>query len=267
MVEYLQLISDVLKTYPSYIGEGVIELLIMVAGSLIVGFITSKYLYKINELNKIEGWLLEKRIPIYEEIFKRTEEMMEIYIINPKEYAIIEQIFKANNLKLDRASRQVSSVFMDPDKFSEIFRSFDQHVAQNRLFFDTEVSQELIVLQNYYALLRRILVMFDEQMIALNIDKDKLVKSVRSQLLIAIGINLSEEFLQYVTNVQNTIRISMHHLRFSHRKKPDYSYDFYQSENGFVMSRLKESKAIKDSESLNDIIAVFAEKALQMQVI
>lgn len=48
-----QELLKIFELLPDYIGEGIIELLIMIIGGLILGYITSKYLYKINELNKV----------------------------------------------------------------------------------------------------------------------------------------------------------------------------------------------------------------------
>lgn len=257
MVEYLQKLSDVLNTLPSYVGEGIMELLIMIIGGLILGYITSNYLYKINELNRVEGWLLEKRIPIYEELFKHTEQMMELCMVTPAEFTIVVPVLEKYDLKLDKTARQVSNLFMDPDKLAASFLEFDKFAAQNRLFFDTQVAQEVLVLQNYYAILRRMLVLFDERMIDLKIDQKDKVKAVRGHLTITIGVYLSNEFLQNVVKLQNTIRVSMNHLELSHRAKPDYSYDFYQSENGFMMTRLKDSKALRNNVALTQMIAEY----------
>lgn len=257
MVESMQKLSDVLNTLPSYIGEGIMELLIMITGGLILGYITSKYLYKINELNRVEGWLLEKRIPIYEELFKYTEQMMELCMITPAQFAIVVPVLEKYNLKLDETAKQVSNLFMDPDKLTASFLEFDKFAAQNRLFFDTQVAREVLVLQNYYAIFRRMLVLFDEQMIDLKIDQKDKVKAVRGHLIVTIGVYLSNEFLQNVEKLQNAIRVSMNHLELSHRTKPDYSYDFYQSENGFMMTRLKDSKALQNNIALIEVITEY----------
>lgn len=83
MVEKMQNIINLLKELPPYIGEGIVELTIVVAGGLLVGYLSSKYLYRINELHKVEGWMFEKRILIYQEIFNKLSKMTEMYIINP----------------------------------------------------------------------------------------------------------------------------------------------------------------------------------------
>lgn len=257
MVELLERLPDILEAYPSYIVEGCLELLIMVVGGIIVGYITSKYLYRINELNKVEGWLLEKRIPIYEELYKRTAQMEELYMVSPDEYSYVGTLIEKNGIVLGENARQISQLFMNPEKLTETFLEFDKYAAQNRLLFDTEVAKEVLVLTNYYALLRRMLVMYDEQMIDMNIYENPKVKAVRGHLVIALGMCLSDELLDYAMSLQNVIRISMSHLQLSHREKPDYSYDFYQSESGYMMNRLGKSKAMSMRVQMNELITAF----------
>ncbi len=264
MVDTFRELSEIFNTFPDYIGQGIVELLIMVVGGLLLGYVTSKYLYRINELNKVEGWLLEKRIPIYEGLFHRTEKMMELYMISPSLAASILEVMGKHGLELNEESKQVSQMFMDPDKMTEFFLEFDEYVTKNRLFFDEEVSNEIIVLQNYLGLLRRLLVLYDEQMIDYKIHDKEDVKKVRAEMMIALGMYLSDEFLQYVMSAQNTIRVSLNHLEFSHRKKPDYSYDYYQNEQGFLMTRMMDSKAIKDREAIRAVITEYTARGFWM---
>lgn len=252
-----QELLKIFELLPDYIGEGIIELLIMIIGGLILGYITSKYLYKINELNKVERWLLEKRIPVYEELFRQTEEIMQVSMILPDDYDKHADILEKYNLHLDNDSREVSSVFLDSDKLTETFLSFDKYASSHRLFLDSEVAQELDVFQNYFALINRMIELFDAQMIMHKIENNEKVKILKSHLTLSLGLYLSSELLEYVERVQNTIRVSMNHLRFTHRKKPDYSYDYYRSENGYIMTQLKNSNAIINRENIRNMITRF----------
>lgn len=257
MVELLERLPEILKSYPPYIVEGCMDVLIMIVGGVVVGYITSKYLYRINELNKVEGWLLEKRIPIYEELYKRTVQMVQLSMVSPEEFSYVSALIKDHGIDIGENARQVSELFMDANILSETFLEFDRYAAQNRLMFDNEVAKEVIVLTNYYGLIRRMLVIFDEQMIDEKIADNPKVKAVRSHLVVALGVCLSEEFVEYVMSLQNVLRVSMSHLQLSHREKPDYSYDFYRSEKGYLMSRMRDSKAIANRDRMKEMITAF----------
>lgn len=257
MVELLERMPELINAYPTFIIEGCMEILIMIVGGIVVGYITSKYLYRINELNKVEGWLLEKRIPIYEELYKRTVEMADLYMVSPEEFSYVSEMINKHGIDLGENARKVSQLFLDGNKLSESFLDFDKYAAQNRLMFDEEVAKEVIVLTNYLGLIRRMLVLFDEQMIDKNIADNPKVQAVRSHLVVALGVCLSEEFIRYVMSLQNALRVSMSHLQLSHREKPDYSYDFYQSENGYLMTRMRDSKAIVIRDKMKDLITDF----------
>lgn len=257
MLELLHNTIEVMKTVPSYMMEGLMELLIMTVGGIIVGYITSKYLYRINELNKVEGWLLEKRIPIYEELFRRTGQFAELCMVSPVEISVVRPMIERNGIQLDETAEQVSNLFLDPEKLTEAFLGFDAFAAQHKLMLDTNVAKEILVFSNYFALLRRMLVLFDEQMMDSGIDDNPQVKAVRKHLVVALGMCLSNEFLDYAQSLQNVIRVSITHLELSHREKPDYSYDFYQNESGYMMSRLKDTKALKYRDEIQAMITGF----------
>ena len=258
MVELLERLPELLNAYPTFIIEGCIEILIMIVGGIVVGYITSKYLYRINELNKVEGWLLEKRIPIYEKLYKRTVEMADLYMVSPEEFSYVSEMINKHGINMGENARQVSQLFLDGNKLSESFLDFDKYAAQNRLMFDEEVSKEVIVLSNYLGLIRRMLVLFDEQMIDKKMADNPKVQAVRSHLVIALGVCLSEEFIGYVMSLQNALRVSMSHLQLSHREKPNYSYDFYRREKGYLMTRVRDSKAIVNCDKMNELITAFA---------
>lgn len=258
MVELFERLPEILKAYPPYIVEGCMEMLIMIVGGVVVGYITSKYLYRINELNKVEGWLLEKRIPIYEELYKRTVQMVQLSMVSPEEFSYVCTLIKDHGIDIGENARQVSELFMDANILSETFLEFDRFAAQNRLMFDNEVAKEVIVLTNYYGLIRRMLVIFDEQMIDKKIADNPKVKAVRNHMVVALGVCLSEEFVEYVMSLQNVLRVSMSHLQLSHREKPNYSYDFYRSEKGYLMTRMRDSKAIVNYDKMSELIAAFA---------
>ena len=257
MVELLERLPEIFNAYPTFIIEGCMEILIMIIGGIVVGYITSKYLYRINELNKVEGWLLEKRIPIYEELYKRTVEMADLYMVSPEEFSYVSEMINKHGINMGENARQVSQLFLDGNKLSESFLDFDKYAAQNRLMFDEEVAKEVIVLTNYLGLIKRMLVLFDEQMIDKKMADNPKVQAVRSHLVIALGVCLSEEFIGYVMSLQNALRVSISHLQLSHREKPDYSYDFYQSENGYLMTRMRDSKAIVIRDKMKDLITDF----------
>ena len=257
MVELLERLPELLNAYPTFIIEGCMEILIMIVGGIVVGYITSKYLYRINELNKVEGWLLEKRIPIYEELYKRTVEMADLYMVSPEEFSYVSEMINKHGINMGENARQVSQLFLDGNKLSESFLDFDKYAAQNRLMFDEEVAKEVIVLTNYLGLIKRMLVLFDEQMIDKNIADNPKVRAVRSHLVVALGVCLSEEFIGYVMSLQNALRVSISHLQLSHREKPDYSYDFYRDENGYLMTRIRNSKAIVIHNQMKELIASF----------
>lgn len=57
-------------TIPEYIGQGILELLILTVGGLLVGWITHTYFARKAAIVEVEGEVMKKRLSIYEELYK-----------------------------------------------------------------------------------------------------------------------------------------------------------------------------------------------------
>ena len=261
MAEWIKDISEVFGLFPDYIGEGVMELLIMVVGGIIVGYITSKYLYRINELNKVKGWMLEKRIPIYEDLFRQTEEMMLMIQVAPEMHDKAVRVLEKHHLP-SGGPRQVSVVFTEAGGPESIFLQFDGFASQNSLFLDPQTNRDVSLLQNYLAAIHRMTVLFDEQMILYKVSGNEKVKKVRSFFLLTLGTCLSSELLELVMSTQDTIRASISHLELSSRDGGKHSGQYSKDIKQYVEERITELTAFEERESIQAMITEFVAMGL-----
>ncbi|WP_321436590.1 hypothetical protein [uncultured Bacteroides sp.] len=253
-------IINILNECPSYIGEGMIELIMTVVGGLILGYFTSSYMAKINEINRVEGLLLEKKMPIYKGIFGRLEDLNEMVIV-PRGISAdaIKVLNDCGYKELDcKKKYQLSKGFDQPDILCESYLSLDKYISENKLYFDDITNYPILVFQNYFSLFNRFDVMFKEQVQRYGINLQKAeIQNVRRQMFVALGIVLKDDFHKQIQNLQDIIHQSMNNLTMKHRSDPDYSYEFFSAENGYMMQKLMETRAMKDREKINKVITTY----------
>ena len=88
-------------------------------------------------------------------------------------------------------SNQVLSIFDSPKQLTDAFLEIDKYIASKKLYYDNEVMIQTIRFQNYFAVFRRLLVMFEQEFVnrGISLDEKEVVAAERN-LTVAIGIAL-----------------------------------------------------------------------------
>jgi hypothetical protein len=252
------------NSIPPYIGEGIIALVITIFGGLIVGYFTSKYFARASEIIRVEGLLLEKKITIYKAIYSRVEGLNQLISLNYTEIAPILKIIKENGFSIsEERNYQLPKIFLNSGKFCRTVLELDEYIAENRLFFDQAVFQQLLIFQNYIIFYNRFHVIYTEgiQLETTEVDNE-IVNKVENGMFIALGIILSDDFLKQTTDVLSSLRDSINNISLKRRKVPNYSYEYFNDENSFLMQRLKDTAIIKEREKITMLISDFCALAV-----
>lgn len=77
----MEQITEFFNQMPSYMGEGIVQIFVTLICGLVLGWLTSRYFSRKNEVIRVEGLLLEKKLPIYGEIVKRVGTMNNMCLI------------------------------------------------------------------------------------------------------------------------------------------------------------------------------------------
>lgn len=252
------------NSIPPYIGEGIIALVITIFGGLIVGYFTSKYFARASEIIRVEGLLLEKKITIYKAIYSRVEALNQLTSLNYTEVAPILKIIKEKGFPIsEERNYQLPEIFLNSGKFCKTVLELDEYIAENRLFFDEAVFQQLLIFQNYIIVYNRFHVIYTEgiQIGTTEVD-NKIVNKVENGMFIALGIILSDDFLKQTTDLLSSLRYSINNISLKRRKVPNYSYEYFNDENSFLMQRLKDTAIIKEREKITMLISDFCALAV-----
>jgi len=140
-------------------------------------------------------------------------------------------------------SNQLLSIFDSPKQLTEAFLEIDKYIASKRLYYDNDVMIQTMRFQNYFAVYRRLLVMFEEQFVDAGIPLDKQeVAAAERVLTVELGIVLQEELVEQMDKVIATMKQSFMNLNFNHRDQIEYNYDFFNNPDGPIMGELMNTK-------------------------
>ena len=224
----LDKISQFINSLPDYIGQGILGIIVTVVTGLVLGYITSKYFTRKDELTRIEGLLLEKKIPIYKEIFKRLESLNNQVEYTPANCSMALQIMQECEIKRPKYLHS-PQILENSDEMRKTFLAIDQYATENKIFFDDDVASAMLVFQNY----------------------------IEHQMMIALGLILSEDLFQQTQKVTTTIRNSLNNLSFNHRVAPTYRYEDFNDPESSLFKELLQTKAFAEREKIITLITHF----------
>ena len=259
-MSFVNSLIDAVNQCPEYIGKGIMELLILTIGGILVAWITTLVFGRKSEINAVEGVLLKRKMDIYEELGGKLEDLKTAVMIPTDIYEAALRSLKEEKLSFNPInSNQILKIFDSPKQLTDAFLELDKNIASKRLYFDNEVMIQTMRFQNYFALFRRLVVMFEEQFIHNGIPLDKPEVVAAEQLLtVELGILLQEELVKQMDKVIATMKQSFINLSFKHREQIEYTYEYYNSPDGPIMSELKSTIIMTQREKIMALVTKVA---------
>lgn len=255
-MSFVNSMIDVINQFPEYIGKGILQLLILTIGGILVAWITTLVFGRKSEINAVEGVLLKRKMDIYEELVGKLEDLKAVVMIPTDIHEAALRSLKEEKLSFNPInSNQILEIFDSPKQLTDAFLELDKYIASKRLYFDNDVMIQTMRFQNYFALFRRLVVMFEEQFIdeGIPLDKPEVVASERL-LTVELGILLQEELIKQMDRVIATMKQSFMNLNFKHREQIEYTHDYYNSPDGPVMSELKNTMIMTQRENIMALV-------------
>lgn len=249
-------IIDAINQCPEYIGKGIVQLFVLTLGGVVVAWITTLVFGRKSEINAVEGALLKRKMDIYEELGGKLEVMKEAVIIPSEVHESALKMLREENVAFNPInSNQLLSIFDSPQKLSDAFLEIDKYIASKKLYYDNEVMLQTMRFQNYFAIFRRLLVMFEEQFIDVGIPLDKKEVLVAERVLTAeLGIMLQDELIEQMDKVVASMKQSFMNLNFDHREQIEYNYDYFNSPDGPIMGELMNTKIMIQRDVITSVV-------------
>ena len=256
MMNFVNTIIEVINQCPEYIGKGIVQLLILTLGGVFVAWITTRLFGRKSEINAVEGALLKRKMDIYEELNGKLEALKAVVAIPEDVHEAAKKMLREEGIVYNPInSDQVLSIFDFPQKLTETFLELDKYIASKKLYYDNDVMIQTLRFQNYFAVFRRLLVMFEQEFVNARISlEEKEVVAAERLLTVELGMVLQDELVEQIDNVIATMRKSFLNLNFNHREQIEYNYDFFNSPDGPIMGELMDTKILKERENITAVV-------------
>ena len=241
------------NSVPDYVGEGVLKVVLTIISALIVGWITARYFMRRDELTRIEGMLLEKKIPIYEHLSQQLTGMNELWALDPAYGQVAVDMLKRHGVETS-GPMHIHKMLSDPEAFRTTFLEFEKYTIEHKLYFDEQTTLPILVFTNYLAAINRMGVHFEQELSRLGVKTDNEVKKVEKHLYATIGLLLRDDMADQIEKVDTAVMMSIQHLDFDHRKQPKYDYQMFRDPNGPMMKAMAETEFVKKRIVINEII-------------
>ena len=201
--------------------EGIFNIIIALGAGLIIAFVTTFYLKKKDEITRVAGVILEKRVNSEQEILDFLEDLAfhkELHNGKEKEWLIL---LKEYELTLPHEPHlQYSDVFSSVDKFREFFSGFERIITTNKLWMGKKVRFHLTLMQVYFSWINALLVATTR--IPLPADKklsEEDIDKLSTILLLQVAITLDHEISGLLAELETLIVNSIYKLDLKRPRK------------------------------------------------
>lgn len=263
MIDILHQIVTEINLLPDYFGKGILELIILIVGGIIVGWITCTYFAQRAAESEVKGDIMKKKLDIYDALVMKLE-MSQQQVVLPQDIINIAVThIKGHDIPLEYVPQYpVLDVFQTGDKLTETMLDIDRFISANRIYFERGLYEKLQFFQNYILIFNRLIVMYKEHFVEFHIPlQNNNVKNFEDFTAIELGLIFQDELTEEIESVYDDIRESINHIKFSVQSNPDHSEKRFGFD-GEIAQQLSKMKIMTEREKITSLIAENIVKAL-----
>lgn len=246
---------------PEFMWNGIFKLLISVLGGIIVASFTTLYLNKKNEVIRVTGILVERRIEIYRKLLSYLDNIGQKMYLPGMEADLTIKLLKERGFDLPNGNLfEYSRVFETCENFDSFFLDLERIILEDKLFLDDDSVKELYYIQSYFALINGLYVSIEKctSDMGVKTTPEKL-KSTKSKFLKTLGVIIDDEISNLCIKSESIFVENIRDIKLERRSHTFLTKDFFMGEDGYVMSRLKKSVLLKNQKQVMDLMIDFIE--------
>lgn len=206
---------------PQFMWEGIFNIIITLGAGLIIAFVTTFYLKKKDEITRVAGVILEKRVNSEQEILDYLEKLsFHLELHNGKEKEWYE-LLASYDLTLPHGPHlQYSDAFSNVEKFRGFFKGFEEVISRNKLWMGKKVRFHLALMQGYFSWINALLIGITR--VPLPEDKkltEQDLEKLSGTLLLQVAITLDDEINGLLAELETLIVESIYKLDLKRPRK------------------------------------------------
>jgi hypothetical protein len=192
-----------------------------IVSALVVSFIATFYLKKKDEITRVAGVILEKRVNSTQEILDYLENAS-FHVEMPRTEAdVVFELLVHMELEQPHGGNiQYAEIFGSAKCFHTFFKGFEEVVTRNKLWLSGKVLQHLYVMQGYFSWINAIVVAVNQvpQPTGKELTGDQRAR-LSDRILLAVGASLDDELNGLIAELETLMVDSVYHLDLKRPRK------------------------------------------------
>ncbi len=248
--------TEFFLSLPEFMWDGIFNIIVTLGAGLIIAFVTTFYLKKKDEITRVAGVILEKRVNTSQEILNYLEKLSFKKEFKTGSEFDLYQILQEYGFNLPYEPHlQYSEVFESMENFRDFFHGFENIIATNKLWLNTKVRDHLFFMQGYFASVNALIIQIGRvpvpKEMALNVED---VNSLASSIILPAGITLDYEISELISELETLIVDSVYNLDLKRPKNTPMRNTLLNKDTKNIEKKLKKTLLYKEQEKYANLI-------------
>lgn len=248
--------AEFFLSLPEFMWNGIFNIIVTLGAGLIIAFVTTFYLKKKDEITRVAGVILEKRVNTSQEILNYLEKLSFKKEFKTGNEFDLNKILKEYDFHLPYEPHlQYSEVFESMDNFRDFFHGFENIIATNKLWLNTKVRDHLFFMQGYFANINALIIFAGRvpvpKEMALSVED---VNAIANSTILPIGITLDYEISELIAELETLIVDSVYNLDLKRPKHTPVRNTFLNNDVKNIQKKLKKTLLYTEQEKYASLI-------------
>ena len=249
--------TELFLSLPEFMWNGIFNIIVTLGAGLIIAFVTTFYLKKKDEITRVAGVILEKRVNTSQEILNYLEKLSFKKEFKTGDEFDLYKILKEYDFHLPYEPHlQYSEVFESMVNFREFFHGFENIIATNKLWLNTKVRDHLFFMQGYFANINALIIFTGRvpvpKEMALSVED---VNAIANSTILPIGITLDYEISELIAELETLIVDSVYNLDLERPKNTPVRNTFLNKDVKNIQKKLKKTLLYTEQEKYASLIS------------
>ncbi len=249
--------TELFLSLPEFMWNGIFNIIVTLGAGLIIAFVTTFYLKKKDEITRVAGVILEKRVNTSQEILNYLEKLSFKKEFKTGDEFDLYKILKEYDFHLPYEPHlQYSEVFESMVNFREFFHGFENIIATNKLWLNTKVRDHLFFMQGYFANINALIIFTGRvpvpKEMALSVED---VNAIANSTILPIGITLDYEISELIAELETLIVDSVYNLDLERPKNTPVRNTFLNNDVKNIQKKLKKTLLYTEQEKYASLIS------------
>lgn len=207
--------------YPVFVWEAGLSAIGTLLAAISVAWFTTFYLRKKDEVTRVAGVILEKRINSVQDILMFLEDSSFKLEMKRESSEKLYQLLHEQDFPLPHGRHlQYARVFESLDKFHDFFLAFEKIISKNKLWMSEDVRFHLHLMQAYFSWINASLLTLNRIPLpeGRTLTADEL-NTISAHMLLIQGIVLDDEFSGLIAHLEVLMVDAIYNLKLTRPRK------------------------------------------------